>query len=156
MTAIREEEGRSERVGVFGALTIGFLAAGLTSGLGFVLYSYASLRERFIQLGILRAIGVSVAQMIAQIGLEQLLLMGFALLGGTGVGLLTSYLFIPFLQVGFQGGNVVPPFQILVGWWQTIQISIGFGLVLIVALAATVWYLIRLKMFEAIKLGDVG
>jgi len=153
---IRDEQNNPERVGVFGALTLGFLAAGMTSGLGFVLYSYASLRERVIQLGILRAMGVSLLQMIAHVGLEQLILMGFALLGGTAIGLLTSYLYIPFLQVGFQRGQVVPPFQVLVGWWQTIQISVGFGVMLLLALSATVWYLLRLRVFEAIKLGDIG
>ena len=156
LAMIEQEEDRSERVGVFGALTIGFLAAGLTSGLGFVLYSYASLRERFIQLGILRAIGLSVSQMIVHVGFEQLLLMGFALISGTGIGLLTSHLYTPFLQVGFQEGKIVPPFQVLVGWWQTIQISAGFGLVLLIVLTGTVWYLVHLRMFEAIKLGEVG
>ncbi len=70
--AIQESLAQPERVGLFGVLNVGFLVTGLMPGIGFVLYSYASLRRRFIQLGILRAVGLSIEQMIGYLALEQL------------------------------------------------------------------------------------
>ena len=60
----QERVSEPERIGVFGVLNVGFIATGLMPGIGFVLYSFASLRRRFIQLGILQALGLSVNQLI--------------------------------------------------------------------------------------------
>ena len=114
--SIREMMDQPERVGLFGVLNVGFIATGLMPGIGFLLYSYASLRRRFIQLGILQAIGLSTRQLINYLVLEQCLLMGVSILTGAAVGLLTSRLFVPFLQIGASREAPVPPFDVLIGW----------------------------------------
>jgi len=152
--AIKEGQDEAERVGLFGVLNIGFLTAGLMPGIGFVLYSYASLRRRFIQLGILQAIGLLVRQLVGYLASEQLLLMGIAISGGAIVGLGTSYIFVPFLQTGASPGGQVPPFQVFVGWTEAGWLSLGFGVVLFVTMLGTIAYLVRLKVFQAVKLGE--
>jgi len=119
-----------------------------------VLYSYASLRRRFIQLGILQAIGLLVRQLVGYLASEQLLLMGIAISGGAIVGLGTSYIFVPFLQTGASPGGQVPPFQVFVGWTEAGWLSLGFGVVLFVTMLGTIAYLVRLKVFQAVKLGE--
>jgi len=119
-----------------------------------VLYSYASLRRRFIQLGILQAVGLSVVQLIGYLVLEQFLLMGLAILSGASIGLITSYLFLPFLQVSSTPGPVIPPFDVLIGWTESGMLSLGFGLVLFVTILGTVIYLARIKVFQAVKMGE--
>jgi putative ABC transport system permease protein len=144
-----------ERLGVFGILNVGFLVTGLMPGIGFILYSYASLRRRFIQLGILQAIGMSVRQLIGYLTLEQFLLMGLAILSGAAVGILTSYIFVPLLQVGASGGGVaIPPFEVLIGWNEAIIISLVFGGVLVLTILGTIFYLVRIKVFQAVKMGE--
>ena len=143
-----------ERIGLFGVLNVGFIATGLMPGIGFVLYSYASLRRRFIQLGILQAIGLSVSQLIGYLVLEQFLLMGLAILFGASIGLLSSQLFLPFLQVSSTPGAVIPPFDVLIGWSESGLLSLGFGLVLVVTILGTVIYLARIKVFQAVKMGE--
>lgn len=143
-----------ERVGVFGVLNVGFIATGLMPGIGFVLYSYASLRRRFIQLGILQAIGLSVAQLIGYLVLEQFMLMGLAIVFGASIGLLSSYLFLPFLQVSSTPGAVIPPFDVLIGWNESLWLSLGFGLVLVLTIIGTIFYLARIKVFQAVKMGE--
>jgi putative ABC transport system permease protein len=154
LEAIRSGQDQAERVGLFGVLNIGFLSAGLMPGIGYVLYSYASLRRRFIQLGILQAIGLSVRQLVGYLVSEQLLLMGIAVSGGAAVGLGTSYLFVPFLQTGVSPGEQVPPFQVLIGWTEAGWLSLVFGLVLFLTVLGTIAYLVRLKIFQAVKLGE--
>lgn len=152
--AIQKGRDQPERMGLFGILNVGFLMTGLMPGIGFVLYSYASLRKRFIQLGILQAIGLSVAQLVGYLVSEQFILMGLAIGSGAGVGLLTSQLFVPFLQIGAAPGTPVPPFKVLIGWAEAGWLSLAFGVVLLLTIAGTVVYLVRLKVFQAVKLGE--
>jgi putative ABC transport system permease protein len=143
-----------ERVGLFGILNVGFLMTGLMPGIGFVLYSYASLRRRFIQLGILQAIGLSIKHLIGYLASEQFLLMGVAILGGASIGLISSYLFVPFLQIGATSGTPVPPFEVQIGWAESGIISFVFFLVLITTMIGTISYLIKMKVFQAVKMGE--
>ena len=122
----KEMMDQPERVGLFGVLNVGFMATGLMPGIGFILYSYASLRRRFIQLGILQAIGLSVKQLIGYLALEQFLLMGIAIGCGAAIGLVTSHMFVPFLQVSASGAIPVPPFEVLIGWSESAWLSHGF------------------------------
>ena len=154
LEAIERGQDQAERMGLFGVLNIGFLTAGLMPGLGFVLYSYASLRQRFIQLGILQALGLLVRQLVGYLVSEQLLLMGIAIAGGAAIGLATSYLFVPFLQSGISPEGQVPPFQVSIGWAEAGWLSVGFGVILFLTMLGTIAYLVRLKVFQAIKLGE--
>ncbi len=151
---VRKSMDQPERVGLFGVLNVGFIATGLMPGIGFVLYSYASLRRRFIQLGILQAVGLSVKQLIGYLALEQSLLMGLAILTGALVGLITSNLFVPFLQVGAAPGKPIPPFEVLIGWSESIWLSLAFGLVLFLTMLGTIGSLVRMKVFQAVKMGE--
>jgi putative ABC transport system permease protein len=153
-TEFQEKMEEPERVGVFGVLNVGFIATGLMPGIGFVLYSFASLRRRFIQLGILQALGLSVTQLIGYLVLEQFILMGMAIIFGASIGLLVSYLFLPFLQVNVGSGVIIPPFEILIGWAESSWLSIGFGVVLVFTTLGTIIYLVRIKVFQAVKMGE--
>ncbi|MBE0696486.1 MAG: hypothetical protein IH586_06145 [Anaerolineaceae bacterium] len=150
----KEMMDQPERVGLFGILNVGFLATGLMPGIGFILYSYASLRRRFIQLGILQAIGLSVKQLIGYLALEQFLLMSVAIGCGAVIGLVTSNMFVPFLQVGASRAIPVPPFEVLIGWSESAWLSIAFGLILFMTMLGTIWYLAHMKVFQAVKMGE--
>ena len=63
LSRIIEEQRRPERQGLFGLLSVGFGTAALLTVLGFTLYTLFSFRQRFIELGILRAVGLSSGQM---------------------------------------------------------------------------------------------
>jgi putative ABC transport system permease protein len=144
------ERTRPERQGLFGLLSIGFAtAAGLTV-LGFLLYSVVSFRRRFIELGMLRAVGLSVAQMATFLTVEQALIILSGGAVGTGLGVWASQLFIPFLQVGLQ----TPPFIVRIAWSDLLIIYAIFGAILAVAVVVLVGLLVRMRMFEAIKLGE--
>ena len=154
LAEFNEMMAQPERVGLFGVLNVGFIATGLMPGIGFVLYSYASLRRRFIQLGILQAIGLSVTQLVGYLVLEQFLLMGLAILLGASIGLLSSTMFLPFLQVSSTPGAVIPPFDVLIGWAESGWLSLGFGLILFLTIVGTIAYLVRIKVFQAVKMGE--
>ncbi len=156
VTFIKAEQLRPQRQGLFGLLSVGFVAAALLTVSGFMLYAFFSFRQRFIELGVLRAVGLSARQMTAFLGWELIFLMGLGIGAGTGLGVLVSNLFIPYLQVGTGPSSEIPPFVVQISWPAVFQIYILFGVLFIAALGALVWLLMRMKIFQAIKLGETG
>jgi putative ABC transport system permease protein len=146
--------GQPEWVGLFGILSVGFLLTGLLPCLGFVLDTFASLRRHYIQLGILMAVGLPQAQVVSYLVLERLLLMAIALAGGTAIGFSLCVLFIPLLQINAAGASPVPPFEVLIGWTESTWLIVAFGVVLLIVVIATIGYLVQIKIFQAVKLGE--
>ncbi|MAG35974.1 MAG: hypothetical protein CL878_07000 [Dehalococcoidia bacterium] len=148
---LRDDPGRT---GIFGILTAGFLIAGLLTVVGFMLYSYLSFQRRFQQIGILRAIGLSIGQLINLFVFEQGFLIAIGVLSGTTLGVVTGKIFIPFLQLKVDKHGGIPEFITMTAWDDIGKIYILFGVVLAVAVPAFIWMLTRLKIHEAIKFGE--
>jgi len=153
---INAEQQRPQRQGLFGVLSVGFAGAALLAVIGFALYAFFSFRWRFIELGILRAVGLSARQMIAFLGWELVFLMGIGLGAGTGLGVWMSNFFIPYLQVGSGAEAQTPPFVVQIHWPSVFQIYLLFGALFIFALAVLVVLLMRMKIFQAIKMGETA
>lgn len=153
-TVINAEQQRPQRQGLFGVLSVGFAGAALLTVIGFALYAFFSFRRRFIELGILRAIGLSARQMIAFLGWELVFLMGIGLSAGTGLGVWMSNFFIPYLQVGSGPEAQTPPFVVQIHWPSVFQIYLLFGGLFVFALVVLVVLLMRMKIFQAVKLGE--
>lgn len=151
---IAEEQTKPERQGLFGLLSVGFLAAAGLTVVGFLVYAVVSFRRRLIELGMLRAIGLSVAQMAAYLMGELAALILGGVTAGTGLGILASVLFIPFFQVGDDKTALVPPFMVQIAWEQLTTIYLVFVGMFVIAVTVLAFLLIRMKVFEAIKLGE--
>jgi putative ABC transport system permease protein len=151
---IATEQRKPERQGLFGVLSVGFLAAALLTVLGFFLYALFSFRRRFIELGTLRAIGLSPGQMTAFLAWELAFVVLLGLGAGTILGALVSDLYIPFLQVGNTPAARTPPFMVEIAWPAIFRIYILFGTLFVVALSVLAALLLRMKIFQAIKLGE--
>jgi len=153
LTIVREQQ-RPQRQGLFGVLSVGFVSAGLLTVLGFVLYAFFSFRRRSIELGVLRAIGLSARQMTLFLGWELVFLMVTGIGAGTGLGVWISNLFIPYLQVGSGPTAQTPPFVVQISWPDVLRLYILFGVLFIGALGILIVLLLRMKIFQAIKLGE--
>ena len=151
---ILAEQNRPERQGLFGLLSTGFLAAATLTVLGFLVYAVVSFQRRFIELGMLRAIGLSVGQMVVFLAGEQAVLILTGLGLGTGLGLAAGTIFIPYLQLGSSKEALVPPFVVQIAWEQLGTIYVIFGLMFILAVFILTLLLLRMKIFEAVKLGE--
>ena len=151
---IADEQRRPERQGLFGVLSVGFLAAAFLTVLGFFLYALFSFRRRFIELGTLRAIGLSSGQMTTFLAWELAFLILLGLGAGTYLGALISRVFIPYLQIGSDVQSMTPPFQVEIAWQAITRIYVLFALLFVVALSVLVGFLMRMKIFQAIKLGE--
>ena len=151
---VADEQVRPERQGLFGVLSVGFLAAALLTVLGFLLYTLFSFRRRSIELGTLRAVGLSPRQMTLFLTWEMLFLLLISVAAGTGIGALVSAVFIPYLQIGSDAASLTPPFVVELAWPAIVRIYVLFGILFVVALGVLVILLRRMKIFQAIKLGE--
>jgi ABC-type antimicrobial peptide transport system permease subunit len=106
---IAEEKARTERVGVFGTLSIGFLAAIVMAAMGLLIYSHASLQERLYHFTVLRAVGLMRRQVVGQVILEYTLLTVCGAAAGAFIGVAASELFVPFFRVTGEKGLPLPP-----------------------------------------------
>ena len=84
--------------------------------------------------------------------LASLILLGG--LAGTVFGIGICRLFIPFLQIGVNAADQVPPFVVLIAWPAISQIYTLFGGLFIVTLVILFFSLWHIKIFQAIKLGE--
>lgn len=144
-----------QRTALFGILSLGFIVAIVVSGLAFLLHSLFSLRQRILQFGILRAMGLSTSQITAVVVFEKLFLVLLSAVGGTLIGVVTAALFIPLLQIGTAVHGSTPPFVVAPAWGQVVKIYIAFGVMVAVTLAVLIGQLRQLRIYEAIKLGGL-
>ncbi len=142
------------RQGMLGLLSVGFLAASVLTVIGFLLYAVLSFRERFVQLGVLRALGLSMRQMAAALALEQFILILAGIAAGTMIAVLAASLFIPHLPVTFGSHPGTPPNSIQIGWIEIARVYLIFAAVLVLGVSATLWSLRRMKVFQAVKMGE--
>jgi putative ABC transport system permease protein len=151
---IAAEQTRPERQGLFGLLSVGFIAAAVLTVVGFLVYAVISFQRRFIELGMLRAIGLSKRQMAAFLAGELAALIVTGVAVGAGLGVLASTLFIPYFQIGNDKTALVPPFVVEIAWQQLGVILVIFGAMFILAVAVLIVLLNRMRVFEAVKLGE--
>jgi putative ABC transport system permease protein len=147
-------QARVERVGVFGTLTIGFIAAAILSGIGLLIYNYASLQERLFRFTILRAVGLSQRQVVTAVMIEYLVLLLYSVVGGVAIGALASRLFIPFFQAADKSVLNPPTLVPQIAWHEVGWIASTFAAVLVLAQGAVIGTALRRGVFQALRLGD--
>ncbi|WP_276356061.1 ABC transporter permease [Cohnella caldifontis] len=141
--------------GVFGILSLGFLITLLVSFLGYLIFWFFALSRRVVQLGILRATGLTRGQLTGMLLLEQLFTTGLSVAIGIGLGTAAGRLFLPFLQQGaVDGARQVPPFRVVFEAEDTIRLYAATAVMLGAGAFLLVLQLRRLRVSQAVKLGE--
>lgn len=141
--------------GLFGILSLGFIISLLISLLGYLIFWFFALSRRVVQLGILRAMGLSRLQLTSMLLLEQLFTMGLSVAAGIGLGQLASRLFLPFLQdKSLDDARQVPPFRIVFEAEDTLKLYAAIGVMLAAGACLLLWQLRSLRITQAVKLGE--
>jgi putative ABC transport system permease protein len=151
---VEDAQSQPERQGLLGFLFIGFATAALLTVLAFLLHMIFSFQRRFIELGVLRAAGLSIWQMTGYLVWELTFLILIGGVVGTILGYFASNIFIPFMQIGTQASDLIPPFKVLIAWDSIYQIYWMFAVLFSLTLIISIILLRRMKIFQAIKLGE--
>jgi putative ABC transport system permease protein len=152
--AIQQSFAAPQRQGVLGLLSSGFVSAMALTVTGFLLFSLISFQKRKIQLGVLRAIGLSYKQISSTLVLEQAMIVIVGIIIGTGITVLTSHLFIPVLPVGVGTRVAVLPIIVEIDWMDIFRVYALFLGMLVIGLTITIISMRKMKIFQAIKLGE--
>jgi len=142
------------RGGVFGILSLGFLVTIIVSLSGYILFWFFNLSRRVVQIGILRAMGLSRKQLTGMLLLEQIFTAGLSIGLGIGIGKLASLLFLPFLQTTDNSTNQVPPFRVIFEATDTNRLYLVVGVMMTIGVALLITHIRRLKVHQAVKLGE--
>ncbi len=151
---IFREQRKPERQGLLGLLSVGFSAAAVLTALGFMLYALFTFRRRSIELGVLRATGLSSRHLASYVAWELIFLLVIGSATGTGLGIWASKTFVPYMQFGTGMMASVPPFVVEIAWPVLFRIYALFGGLFLVVLVILVRLMLRMKLFQVIKLGE--
>ncbi|MDF1513152.1 MAG: FtsX-like permease family protein [Anaerolineae bacterium] len=163
LDTIREKDAREilntelaklERVGVFGTLSIGFMAAVVMAVMGLLIYTYASLAERLHRFTILRAIGLLRQQITGQVILEYAFLTAYGSIAGAMIGITASELFVPLFRVAQQEGVTgvpLPPLIPIVAYDRVQWLVLGFVAAIVFLEIAVISRALSRRAFSSLK-----
>lgn len=141
-------------LGINGTMSLGFLMALIISFSGFLLYWVLSMRKRILQIGVFRALGLTVKQLISMLAAEQLLTSGAAIGLGAMSGFAATYLFVPFFQLSFDVSALVPPFRITIATQDVNLLFVFVTITVLIGLTVLSTILSKVKIHQALKLGE--
>lgn len=130
---ITAEQAKFERVGVFGTLSVGFLAAVTMAAMGLLIYTYASLQDRIRRFTILRAVGLQRRQISTQVIMEYLFLTSFGAITGSLIGAGASRFFVPLFRVTGEKNVPLPTLIPVIAQDKVAQLVIVFVAFIILA-----------------------
>lgn len=137
-----------------GALTLGFIAVLIVCTIGFAIYWILSIKSRTLQIGTMRALGMSVSNVYNMIIWEQVLLCVASILLGIVAGILSGVMFAPLLQSAFETMGQMPPYRVGINFMDFLKLLAFIVLLIGAGLMVALTMLKRINAAAAIKLGE--
>lgn len=140
--------------GTNGILTMSFIVILILCGIGYLIYWILSIRNRELLFGVFRAMGMSKGEIIHMLINEQLFTGGLAIVLGAVIGVIASKMYIPIIQIAYSGENQALPLEMLTEGYDMIRLFVIIALVFIACIFVLVRLVNRLKIAQALKLGE--
>ncbi len=148
-----DDQTRLEHVGMFGLLSISFVAGALLAAIGILVYSLSALMERAQRFAIMRAMGMRQVEVIITVLIEYVITLAYAVAAGLGLGVIASWLYVPLFPVTDNPGIPVPPFVPYIDWQRASWITIALSVTLLLIVAGVVIRVARARIFEVLRMG---
>jgi putative ABC transport system permease protein len=140
--------------GMNGILTLDFLVTMIICGAGFIIFWILSIRQRVLQFGIFRAMGLKKRELVSIIIWEQILISALAIVMGIIIGGVTSELFVPLFQIVDTAAERVIPFVTAYERQDYVRIYALVAAMLLIGVSAIARFTTKIKMDQAVKLGE--
>jgi putative ABC transport system permease protein len=140
--------------GTNGVLTVGFIVTLLVCFTGFLIFWILSIKSRVLQFGIFRAMGMTMGNILGLLVNEQLLITLTAIAIGAAVGEISSRLFVPLIQISFSASEQSIPLLIVTENRDYNNLFITIGTMIIICLVVLGAFISRIKIAQALKLGE--
>ncbi|MCR5154457.1 MAG: FtsX-like permease family protein [Lachnospiraceae bacterium] len=140
--------------GTNGMLTVGFLIVLLLCIIGFLIFWILSIKQRTLQLGVFRAMGVTMGEIVHMLIDEQIFITGISAVCGALVGKVASKLFIPLIQIAYTRTDSVLPLQVISSSSDTTEILATVFVLIIACIITLGIYISKTGIAQALKLGE--
>lgn len=140
-------------LGIIGSLAVGFVAAGLFAAIGFAVSAAVSARERMTEFALLRALGLSTRELTGWLSMENGLLVGMSIVGGTVLGFVLAWAVLPLVSLTQAATAVVPGVIVVIPWSSVLLLEAATIVVLIGVVIALAAYLRRLGLGSVLRMG---
>ncbi len=140
--------------GTNGILTLGFAIVLILCSVGFLIYWILSIKSRTLLLGIFRAMGMRMREIIAMLINEQLFISGLSIALGIGVGLLASRLYIPLVQIAYSSVDTVIPLEIASRPSDMARLLTVVAVMVVLCIVILGALISKIKISQALKLGE--
>ena len=135
-------------------LGISFSTVLLVSAIGFMVHARVSFEGRRSEFALLRAIGLSMRQVVLLVVLEQAVVIGVAVGVGVFLGTRLGATIMPYLASSGEGVRVAPPMITQIDWGGfglTIGLMAGVFAIVVAAIVASVY---RMSIDRVMRLGE--
>lgn len=140
--------------GTNGILTLCFVVALLLCAVGFLIYWILSIRSRTLLLGIFRAMGMTMGEILHMLFNEQFFISVVSIALGIGAGILTSELYVPLVQIAYASVDTVIPLEIIAQTSDMVRLLAVVVLMLLVCMAVLGTIISKIHISQALKLGE--
>lgn len=137
-----------------GILTISFLVVILLCATGFLIYWILSIRSRELLFGIYRAMGLSRHELKKMLLNEQLFSTLVSIAVGIGVGILTAKMYVPVMEITYLPGSQIIPLHMVIEKMDMARLGGAVCVMVVVCLFVLLKLVSRLKISQALKLGE--
>ena len=140
--------------GTNGILTLCFVVVLLLCAVGFLIYWILSIQSRTLLMGIFRAMGMTMKEILLMLTNEQVFISGVSIAAGVGVGLLASRLYVPLVQLAYASTDTVLPLEIISQPGDMIRLLGIVALMVAVCMVIIGELIRRIRISQALKLGE--
>lgn len=135
-------------------LSLGLISVAVVTIIAFMLYWVKSLKNRKLSFGVYRSLGIPENEVYKVLAIEQVFTLGVSILFGIADGTITCKLFLPIIVNLWHNGRFVVPVNVISYMKEYLSLGILLIIVFLVSLVMLIKYISKLKINEAIKLGD--
>ena len=140
--------------GTNGILTLSFIIILLLCGVGYLIYWILSIRERELLFGVFRAMGMRKNEILHMLINEQIFCGILSIAFGGLVGIISSRLFVPMIQITYAAENQVLPQTLITDSADTVKLFAVIAVMLCICIAVLVRNIAAMKITNALKLGE--
>lgn len=137
-----------------GILTLGFLISIILCAAGFLIYWTLSIKERELQFGIFRAMGMTLCEIIEMLINEQLFLSLLPILTGIFFGCLAAKLYMPIIQMIYSSADYVIPLKVIFSTKDNLKLTILLIFIFGLCMSILIHITQKMKIAQALKLGE--
>ena len=118
------------------------------------MYWILSIRQRTLQFGIYRAMGMSMREIFTMLINEQFLISVVSIVLGGVIGFIASSLFMPMIQIAYSSIDNALPLTNEINITATMQLFAIVGCMLLMCMVILIIIIRRMKIAQALKLGE--